>query len=174
MAVPTAVVAVVAGYVLSAGPTARYQLPLGASGSFVERARDSAAAVRAEVGAFSVLNSDVSGSVVPAQFAPYNRAERVLDITVPGLTFDDPSKPLYRFADTGDLVPVTIDWLAEASPSDLALRNGSGDATRTAEGLCFTGTDSISLLWTLDEPLSGPDLVLRARWQRSMRPPPCG
>jgi hypothetical protein len=161
VAVPTAVVAVVAGYAWSAGPTARYQLPLGASPFFVERARDSAADLRAEVGPFSVLNSDVSGSVVPDQFAPYNRADQVLAITVPGLAFDDLSKPLYRLSDTGDLVPVAIDWLAESAPSDLALRNGTGDATRTEEGLCFTSTDSVSVLWPLGESLSGPDLVIR-------------
>ena len=117
--------------------------------------------MRAEVGEFSVLNSDVPGFVAPGEFEPYNRADRVLGVTVPGLTFDDPAKPLYVLSATGDLVPADVDWVAEASPSDLVVRNAPDDADLTSDGLCFTSTDSVQVIWPLGDPVPGPGLVVR-------------
>jgi hypothetical protein len=154
----------VSGYAWSAKPTARYQLPMGASASYIEQVRDSVAALRATGEKFSVLNSDVSGSIVPGAFAPYNRADRVLDVAVPALSFDDPSRSLYRLSDSGELVPVGIDWLDEATPAtpgELKLRNGSREEGPPGNQLCFEAEDTTSVIWLLPTMLTGPDLVVR-------------
>jgi hypothetical protein len=161
LVVPTALLVVVGGYAWSAGPTADYQLPEGATPTFVQRARASAATLVATGEPFSVVNSDVPGFVVPGDFEPYNRADRVLGVTVPALTFDDPSVPLYRLAAGGDLVPVEVDWLDEATPSVLTVRDGPDDATTGDDGLCFTAGATTSVVWSLDASQTGPDLVVR-------------
>lgn len=166
-AVPTLALVVVAAYAYSVGPTQRYQLPEGTSPDFVEQARDSAAALE-DKDAFSVVNSDVPGHVVPEMFAPFNRADVVLGLTVPEhLPFDIPVEPYYRVGDSGDLEPVTLDWAAEVQPSEstvpqqLRLVNAAGRSFED-DGMCFRTTADTQLIWTLPEPVSGADLVLRA------------
>lgn len=159
--VPVALLAVVAGYAWSAGPTARYQLPVGATPSFVERARDSARALRATGRPFSVLDSDVPGFVVPGEFTPYNRADRVLGVVVPGLTFDDASLPLYHLALTGALEPVSVDWVAETTVDDGALSLDKASRDSSGDGLCFTAATGSQVVWALPAPVAGPDLVVR-------------
>jgi len=167
-ALPTLAVVVLAAYAYSAGPTQRYQLPYGASPDFVEQARDSAAALAARGEPFSVVNDDVPGSVVPEMFRPFNRADVVLGLTVPEqLSFDTPQEPYYRLDERGDLVPVTLDMAAEAVPSEadlgtqLRLLHAAG-RTFGDEGMCFRTTADTQLIWTLSDPVSGADLVLRA------------
>lgn len=166
-AVPTLALVVVAAYAYSVGPTQRYQLPEGTSSDFVEQARDSAAALQGE-GAFSVVNSDVPEIVVPEMFAPFNRADVVLGLTVPErLSFDIPQEPYYRVGDSGALEPVTLEWGAEVQPSEstvpqqLRLTNATG-RTLEADELCFRTTADTQLAWSLPEPVEGADLVLRA------------
>ena len=161
--VPTLVVAVVAAYAWSAGPTSRYQLPPGATPTFVEHARASAAELRATGDPFTVINSDVPAFVVPGDFVPYNRANEVLGVTAPALTFDEPVPPYYRVSETGTLVPVDVDWLAgsTAASGDLRLLDAPRDPDAPGGALCFTATASSSVLWPLGATLTGPDLVVR-------------
>ena len=160
---PVLVVAVVAAYAWSAGPTSRDQLPPGATPTFVERARASAAELRADGDQFTVINSDVPGFVAPSDYDPYNRANEVLGVTVPELTFDEPVPPYYRVSETGALVPVDVDWLVETTPESGGLRLLDAERDRDgAEGaMCFTASDASSVLWPLPENLTGPDLVVR-------------
>ena len=160
--VATALVAMAAGYAWSAGPTARYQAPAGTSPAFTDASRASAQRMLARGTHFSVINSDVPGSLVPAGFKPYNRAEQVLGVVAPPLDFDDPAPPYYRFSDTGDLVPVDVQWLAQADPDSGGLHLRDGDRTTGPDGsLCFTATDSSSVVWPLGSEVKGPDLVIR-------------
>jgi hypothetical protein len=161
--VPALVLAVVAAYAWSAGPTSRYQLPAGATPSFVDRARASAATLLRAGHPFSVINSDVPGFVAPSAFDPYNRASEVLGVAVPPLSFDDPAEPYYRVDGTGELVPVEVDWLDEATSSSrgLRLRDAERAPAGPGEGLCFKASDTTSVIWALGATLSGPDLVVR-------------
>jgi hypothetical protein len=158
---PALAVAVVAAYAWSAGPTSRYQQPPGATPAFVERARASAATLLDAGDRFSVINSDVPGYVAPADFDPYNRASEVLGVTARPLDFDDPEPPYYRVSDSGELVPVDVHWLAQTTPAEGRLRLLDAQRDAGVDALCFTATDSSSVLWPLTEPLSGPDLVVR-------------
>ena len=121
--VPFLLISVVAAYAWSAGPTSRYQLPAGASPDFVDRARASAAGLRAAGDPFTVINADVPGSVAPEEFDPYNRAAEVLAVAVPPLDFDRPEPPYYRVSASGDLEPVVdIDRIATGTPAPGDLR----------------------------------------------------
>ena len=157
-----ALLAVLAGYAWSAGPTAEYQLPPGATPDFVERARASVASLRAKGEPFSVLNSDVPPYVAPGDFKPFNRADQVLGVTAPPVTFDSATPPYYRVSGSGDLVPVDVDWLEDAAADSGDLRLLDAEREPDAdEGLCFTANDLSSVLWPLEAPMSGPDLVVR-------------
>jgi hypothetical protein len=159
--VPLALLAMVSGYAWSAGPTAEYQYPEGTSPDWYEQAHESAMERLDGGEPFTVINSDASAALVPGGFKPYNRADRVLGIVGPtSLTFDQARPPYFRFVDSGDLVPVTVDWLAQATAEsgELRLRN----AEREPGGsLCFTATDSSSVVWSLGSDVPGPDLVVR-------------
>jgi hypothetical protein len=155
---------VVAAYAWSAGPTADYQPPPGASAAYYERARDSAEELLARGTPFTVINSDAPWALVPDGFDPYNRADRVLAIVGPSsLTFDDPAPPYYRFTEDGDLRPVTVDWLAEADAAsgELRLLGARRDPASPSGELCFRATRSSSVLWPLQSEVSGEDLVVR-------------
>ena len=165
VAVPTLAIVAVAAYAWSAGPTQRYQLPSGTGPDFVDRARDSAARID---GTASVVNDDVPESVVPQMFRPFNRADVVLGLTVPQhLEFDVPQEPYYRLDERGELVPVSLQVVSEVVPSpesmgqQLQLRNADG-RTFGDNQLCFRTTANTQLVWTLPDPVSGGDLVLRA------------
>jgi hypothetical protein len=161
MVAPALALAVVAAYAWSAGPTSRYQQPPGATPTFVERARASAATLLDAGDRFSVINSDVPGYVAPADYHPYNRASEVLGVTARPLDFDDPEPPYYRVSDSGELVPVDVDWLVQSTPADGRLRLLDAKRDPGSDALCFTATDSSSVVWPLTEPLSGADLVVR-------------
>jgi hypothetical protein len=152
----------VAGYAWSAHPTSVYQLPAGATPDFAEQARRSAVVRLAEGSPFAVVNSDVPGNVVPEIQTPYNRADRVLGVIAPPLVFDRPEEVLYRVGATGELVPTTITWF-ETTPGTGVLRFvGAPDREPGPEGsTCFTATDGTEALWTLPEPVTAPDLVVR-------------
>ena len=157
-------VVIVAAYAWSAGPTSRYQLPVGASSSYIERARASALTLHDQLGPFTVINSDAPGSVVPGTFKPFNRAGRVLGVTVPGLTFDRPTPPYVRMGEDGALVPVTVDWGVHVSSSDaggFTVIDPVDRASRSSRGLCFEAGADTYVVWPLSSPVAGPDLVLR-------------
>ncbi|MDX6375448.1 MAG: hypothetical protein QOD98_4436, partial [Nocardioidaceae bacterium] len=69
--------------------------------------------------------------------------------------------PYFRFADSGELTPVDVDWLAEADSAGDELRLLDGEREPGNGSLCFTATDSSSVLWPLGSELAGPDLVIR-------------
>lgn len=163
----TVAVVVVTAYALSAGPTARYQLPPGASDDYVDQARAAAErqAENLDGDVVNVLDSDVPGTVVPPDFAPANRASNVLGLTVPGLVFDDPEPPFHQFDQEGRLHPVDVDWLLE-SP---AVQEGTGpmkianvaDLELRERGACFTTEPGNRVTWTLPRAVTGPGLVVR-------------
>ncbi|QIG44794.1 hypothetical protein G5V58_20220 [Nocardioides anomalus] len=159
--VASAIVVMLGGYAWSTGPTARYQLPEGATPDYVEHARESASVIGADGQPFAVLGGDVPGFVVPGDFRPYNRVGRVLRLTVPDLHFDDPDRRLYRVDDSGNLVPAHIEWVRVAGPLELRLRNAPNRAIRSGNQLCFTSTRDVSVIWALGEPVEGPGLVVR-------------
>jgi hypothetical protein len=163
------VVGTVTAYAVSAGPTARYQLPPGASSDYVDRARAAAAHQREVLGGgpVNVLDSDVAVTVVPPDFAPANRASNVLGLTVPDLVFDDPEPPYHRFDADGALHPVELEWTLDSPvPGD-----GSGpvriahvtDLDTDAEGACFTTGTRTLVTWTLPRAVTGDALVVRTR-----------
>jgi hypothetical protein len=160
--VPLAVLAVVGGYAWSAGPTSEYQLPPGTSPAYYENAQESARALLDRGDPFTVINSDVPTALVPGGFKPYNRADRVLGVVGPSsLVFDEPVPPYFRFADTGELVPVDVEWLAQTDAGAGKFRLLDGEREEGDGSLCFTATDSSSVLWPLEAELTGPDLVVR-------------
>ena len=115
--VPLAVLAVVGGYAWSAGPTSRYQLPPAPRRPFYENAQESAGALLDRGDPFTVLNSDVPRPSSPAASSPTTGPTGSSASSAPrALVFDDPVPPYFRFAVTGELVPVDIDWLAETAP----------------------------------------------------------
>ena len=160
-------VVVVTAYAVSAGPTSRYQLPPGTSGDFVEEARASAGRTAQEQGTdrLNVLDTDVPETVVPAAFAPANRASNVLGLTVPGLVFDDPEPPYHRFDAEGTLRPVDIEWEAETpafESGDGPVRIANADDLEIRDGdACFTTRPETLVTWTLPEGVTGPDLLVR-------------
>lgn len=150
--------AAVAGWVWSAGPTATYQLPPGASADFEANVRESVGDLLESGERFSVINSSVPLTVVPYGFRPYQRAERVLGVIAPPLDFDDPEPPYYQVSPTGTLEPVDVQWLVEAEPDDLRV----SDARRAeGEGRCFRAGGDTTVRWVLPEEVHGPGLVLR-------------
>ena len=52
--------------------------------------------------AFSVLDGDVPGGLVPPTFSPYNRVSTVLDLYAPDVALDSPSPPWYVPDSTGE------------------------------------------------------------------------
>ena len=79
------------------------------------------------------------------------------------LTFDDPAPPYYRFTEDGDLRPVTVDWLAEATAGSGQLRlfGAERDPTSPPGELCFRATTSASVVWPLESEVTDEDLVVR-------------
>ena len=58
-------------------------------------------------------------------------------------------------------MPVDVEWLAETDGDAGELRLLDGEREEGAGSLCFTATDSTSVLWPLGAELTGPDLVVR-------------
>ncbi len=166
-AVPTAVVAMLASYAVSVGPTWGYRIPAGAERDFVTSARSSAAATRESVGRFSVIDSFTHTVVMPEGYGRYSRDSNVLGMTVPDLHFDDPRPPFYRADEEGRFQPAPVEELArtEGPPrtsAPLQVRDPAGPVRRTAGGYCFTTTASTDVLWQFPQ-VSGDDLVVAAR-----------
>jgi hypothetical protein len=162
-AAATLAVVLVAAYAWSAGPTSRYQLPQGASPSYIDRARASAATLHDQLGSFTVINSDAPGSVVPGAFKPFNRANRVLGLTVPGLSFDRPAPPYVRMGPDGALVPVTVDWLVTVRSSDAGgfrVVGAAEPSSRSSRGRCFVADAETAVVWRLPRPVEATDVVL--------------
>lgn len=92
--------------------------------------------------AFSVLDGDVPGGLVPPTFSPYNRVRTVLDLSAPDVALDSPTPPWYLPDGAGELRPATVDWIGTAafgtiarnSVSSSGVQNVTIDARR---GLCF-------------------------------------
>lgn len=167
-AAPVAVVAMVAAYVVSVGPTSRYRILPGTSGDFVATARTSAVDVRRQVGRFSVIDSLTHSLVMPDGYGRYSRDSNVLGLTVPGLVFDDPRPPFYRFDDRGRLRTASVVELAgtagaHADPAGpLEVRGAEAVRHDAGSGTCFTTTGATHVRWRFDQ-VGGDDLVVLAR-----------
>ena len=154
-------------YVRSAPPTAAYQIPYGASNSFVDTARASAAALGESVGDFSVIDADVPPSLVPKEFGyGSNRASNVLGITVPDLRFDSPDGPHFLVDESGNLLPAQID-----SQFEVVVEPGSAEGLFSTSavddlqyvpgrGACFTARADSNIEVRLPEPVVGDRLVV--------------
>ena len=166
--VPITLLALGAAYVWSVEPTSRYRIPPGADGAFVATARGSADGVRREVGRFSVIDSLTHSMVMPEGYGQYSRDSNVLGLTVPGLRFDDPRPPYYRFDDKGRLRAAPVEELTrtmDAATTDAGAFQiaGADDLTYNAErGNCFTANDATTVTWRFQQ-VAGDDLVVRTR-----------
>ena len=117
------------------GPTQRYQLP-GGGQPRLRRAGPGLRRGAGGPGAFSVVNSDVPGHVVPEMFAPVQPGRRVLGLTVPEHSASTSrSAPYYRLGRPATWCRSTIDWVAEGSrPNHRGAAARLLNATRTIFG----------------------------------------
>jgi hypothetical protein len=119
--------------------------------------------------AFSVLDGDVPGGLVPPTFSPYNRVSTVLDLYAPDVALDSPSPPWYVPDGTGELKPATIDWIGTATFGNVATTSvfSSGVRNLTIDprrGLCFdVETSNAVVVVPLPFPVSSQVGLIRTR-----------
>jgi len=135
---------------------------------FVDNLRRSAAEAGAAAGSVNVLDSDVPAALVPPQFAPYNRADRVAAVNGLALEFGRAGEPMYVIGADGQLAPASIDWMSRVPISTgtepgVTLSGVSDLHSDRARGACFTvaGPNAVINV-TLPVPVAGDRLVVRA------------
>jgi hypothetical protein len=166
------VVVVALAWIQSVGPSTQIVWVAGqklfgdkppATDRFVSGLIDSAADLEPDA---TVLNGNVPESLVWAEFAPYNRLDRVAAISGIDLDFDQPDRPAYVATTTGRLVPVDLQWREQ-----LDVRTGTEAGLRLTDvrdlepgddGLCFRSTATSSVEWVLPDRQRADRLVVRA------------
>ena len=130
---------------------------------FVTGLTDSAADLEPDA---TVLNGDVPESLVWAEFAPYNRLDRVAAVSGIDLDFDQPDRPAYVATTTGRLVPVDLQWREQmdvGTGTEAGLRlTDVRDLEPGDDGLCFRSTATSSVEWVLPDRQRADRLVVRA------------
>jgi len=119
--------------------------------------------------AFSVLDGDVPGGLVPPTFSPYNRVSTVLDLYAPDVALDSPTPPWYVPDSTGELKPATVDWIGTAAFGNVATTSVFSSGVRDLtidprQGLCFeVETSTAVVVVPLPFPVSSQVELIRTR-----------
>jgi hypothetical protein len=158
-------------WVLSAGAASRAvwadpgdTAPPEGDGPYVDRLRRTAAALGPDA---TLIDGDVPGVVVLANFAPYNRLHVVAALNGVEVPFGRVDRTPYAATQAGSLVPVSIQWLqrldiAGGAPPGLAVSGTDGPVRPGPGGACFSTTAATRLEWALPEPVRGRHLLVRA------------
>jgi hypothetical protein len=156
---------VATAYVTSVVPAMKQQSVATPARNFVGSVVSGLEDLRAH-GPFTVLDTDVPSSLVPAEFAPYNRLGNVLAVSGVDVQLDDVSGPLYVADGQGDLRRASYDALAtvpaaDASAPGRVLIDGA-KAHRRGDAKCFRAGPSTQLRMAIPAPVTGASLVVRA------------
>ena len=157
------VVVMIAGYAVSAGAVRN---DITGSPTYLPMLSRSAARMLAEKGAFTVINSD--SSLVPVDFRPYGRLDRVVDVAGLPLTFDGVNPPYAVASANGALYDAQVDWqqtqlVTESVPGRFEILDSADVAFIPGQGACFTTVDRDSRVsWLLDTPITDAHIVVRS------------